>query len=340
MRSSQHRAAQNFYPRPPRGGRRTTPLRSNTHSGFLSTPSARRATYVDAADNALKVFLSTPSARRATRLLLSVSWKVEFLSTPSARRATAPARASKLAACISIHALREEGDLAHGRSASRLPYFYPRPPRGGRLAVPGVGADPLRISIHALREEGDFAFSTISTMSSYFYPRPPRGGRRTAYKYSCGSFPFLSTPSARRATRFRSWALASRSNFYPRPPRGGRHLLLQHQHPERQISIHALREEGDCSDTVHHRCCRYFYPRPPRGGRPSVLKTGPRPILYFYPRPPRGGRLTWEIVAAACISISIHALREEGDPRRLRRCLLPCHFYPRPPRGGRPPSGA
>ena len=67
-----------------------------------------------------------------------------------------------------------------------------------------------------------------------------------------------------------------------------------------------------------------------------MLKTGPRPILYFYPRPPRGGRLTWEIVAAACISISIHALREEGDPRRLRRCLLPCHFYPRPPRGGRP----
>ena len=44
-----------------------------------------------------------------------------------------------------------------------------------------------------------------------------------------------------------------------------------------------------------------------------MLKTGPRPILYFYPRPPRGGRLTWEIVAAACISISIHALREEGD---------------------------
>ena len=263
-----------------------------------------------------------------------------FLSTPSARRATAPARASKLAACISIHALREEGDLAHGRSASRLPYFYPRPPRGGRLAVPGVGADPLRISIHALREEGDFAFSTISTMSSYFYPRPPRGGRPASdlgpwppdpisihalreegdtyfYSTSTRNVKFLSTPSARRAT---CSSLTSRRST--------------------TISIHALREEGDCSDTVHHRCCRYFYPRPPRGGRPSVLKTGPRPILYFYPRPPRGGRLTWEIVAAACISISIHALREEGDPRRLRRCLLPCHFYPRPPRGGRPPSGA
>ena len=285
---------------------------------FLSTPSARRATAVhigselchDISIHALRE--EGDCASNHMGVIADI-----FLSTPSARRATAPARASKLAACISIHALREEGDLAHGRSASRLPYFYPRPPRGGRLAVPGVGADPLRISIHALREEGDFAFSTISTMSSYFYPRPPRGGRRTAYKYSCGSFPFLSTPSARRAT---CSSLTSRRST--------------------TISIHALREEGDCSDTVHHRCCRYFYPRPPRGGRPSVLKTGPRPILYFYPRPPRGGRLTWEIVAAACISISIHALREEGDPRRLRRCLLPCHFYPRPPRGGRPPSGA
>ena len=168
---------------------------------------------------------------------------------------------------ISIHALREEGDLAHGRSASRLPYFYPRPPRGGRLAVPGVGADPLRISIHALREEGDFAFSTISTMSSYFYPRPPRGGRRTAYKYSCGSFPFLSTPSARRATPTSTAPAPGTSNFYPRPPRGGRLARPLHPGvPQRflstpsarratvlircitgvvGISIHALREEGD-----------------------------------------------------------------------------------------------
>ena len=196
------------------------------------------------------------------------------------------------------------------------------------------------ISIHALREEGDAPHTSTAAAASHFYPRPPRGGRPASdlgpwppdpisihalreegdtyfYSTSTRNVKFLSTPSARRAT---CSSLTSRRST--------------------TISIHALREEGDCSDTVHHRCCRYFYPRPPRGGRPSVLKTGPRPILYFYPRPPRGGRLTWEIVAAACISISIHALREEGDPRRLRRCLLPCHFYPRPPRGGRPPSGA
>ena len=34
---------------------------------------------------------------------------------------------------ISIHALREEGDATLLRRSTRLSYFYPRPPRGGRL---------------------------------------------------------------------------------------------------------------------------------------------------------------------------------------------------------------
>ena len=33
----------------------------------------------------------------------------------------------------------------------------------------------------------------------------------------------------------------------------------------------------------------------------------------FYPRPPRGGRLLWRSAASYLLSISIHALREEGD---------------------------
>ena len=56
---------------------------------------------------------------------------------------------------ISIHALREEGDcyvLAHGQKVS---YFYPRPPRGGRLFNNGDKTVTRPISIHALREEGD-----------------------------------------------------------------------------------------------------------------------------------------------------------------------------------------
>ena len=80
------------------------------------------------------LFLSTPSARRATfefvRLLVQ---GVQFLSTPSARRATEGGRNRLADYCISIHALREEGDVAE---------------RNFKIAL-------TDISIHALREEGD-----------------------------------------------------------------------------------------------------------------------------------------------------------------------------------------
>ncbi len=56
---------------------------------------------------------------------------------------------------ISIHALREEGDECSWQSQLLPAYFYPRPPRGGRLdKLSGFESD-LEISIHALREEGD-----------------------------------------------------------------------------------------------------------------------------------------------------------------------------------------
>ena len=59
---------------------------------------------------------------------------------------------------------------------------------------------------------------------------------------------FLSTPSARRATRQGIITHLHKHDFYPRPPRGGRprpRIVFAH---ESLISIHALREEGDaCS---------------------------------------------------------------------------------------------
>ena len=56
----------------------------------------------------------------------------------------------------------------------------------------------------------------------YFYPRPPRGGRPGVFMPVEIEVKFLSTPSARRATGF------------------GEAL-----YPGMDISIHALREEGD-----------------------------------------------------------------------------------------------
>ena len=56
---------------------------------------------------------------------------------------------------ISIHALREEGDvLRFGRNIDQN-NFNPRPPRGGRREGGEYSRAGEWISIHALREEGD-----------------------------------------------------------------------------------------------------------------------------------------------------------------------------------------
>ena len=80
------------------------------------------------------------------------------------------------------------------------------------------------ISIHALREEGD-----VGCWADLF----PAGR-------------FLSTPSARRATPQQPVNSYGGMDFYPRPPRGGRLYSCVSLLAGRQISIHALREEGDC----------------------------------------------------------------------------------------------
>ena len=220
-------------------------------------------------------------------------------------------RLDRAAALISIHALREEGDS----------YYHTQ-------------ALLSRISIHALREEGDALRTPTITTTSDFYPRPPRGGRLIAGGANFPVAKFLSTPSARRATRYlRNFFLRS-IDFYPRPPRGGRpagvgaapnggeisiHALREegdgrhdHQGDRMEISIHALREEGD-------------------GARFSISTSS----VNFYPRPPRGGRRAEGSHHQPRAGISIHALREEGDGVSHVRGADQINFYPRPPRGGR-----
>ena len=88
------------------------------------------------------------------------------------------------------------------------------------------------------------------------------------------------------------------------------------------ISIHALREEGDCLFLIHLLTGLNFYPRPPRGGRhwdsAPVQRRG-----YFYPRPPRGGRRQATSRHLVPTAISIHALREEGDGRLCLTVPIP-----------------
>ena len=78
------------------------------------------------------------------------------------------------------------------------------------------------------------------------------------------------------------------------------------------ISIHALREEGDGLLPCCPFSTKNFYPRPPRGGRPEGLTY--RSTLDVFLSTPSVRRATVVArVQKADITISIHALREEGD---------------------------
>ena len=95
------------------------------------------------------------------------------------------------------------------------------------------------ISIHALREEGDpYCINPLSLRHA-----------------------FLSTPSARRATKRCSYYLRRSSYFYPRPPRGGRPAGKKGQG----------QEAGN------------FYPRPPRGGRQQKQRENPLLLSHYTP---------------------------------------------------------
>ena len=217
---------------------------------------------------------------------------VQFLSTPSARRATTCPR----------------------RPAAARWYFYPRPPRGGRHLRQATLRLLLQISIHALREEGD---SDERTVHRRFDPISIHALREEGDgKYATAFWPiavFLSTPSARRATSATIMLQKLLKVFLSTPSARRATRAGRCHHGGHQISIHALREEGD------ERClCRRC------------------PARDFYPRPPRGGRLDLLEDMQTVMVISIHALREEGDERKVYQLLLCRHFYPRPPRGGRP----
>ena len=106
----------------------------------------------------------------------SALWS-KFQSTPSARRATLRQAFQVQKYFISIHALREEGDVFFVRVFDIANYFNPRPPRGGRRRPICALFGALVISIHALREEGDNAQQTHHKHNVNFNPRPPRGGR-------------------------------------------------------------------------------------------------------------------------------------------------------------------
>ena len=198
---------QHFYPRPPRGGRRPLTCAFDISSQFLSTPSARRATFCCSTPNrCIRHFYPRPP--RGGRQLHVVRELTNLK--------------------ISIHALREEGDVIDSCIIKRCWNFYPRPPRGGRLLDFFIFLIPrLFLSTPSARRATIKAFSKI--LYSLFLSTPSARRATIEAGWSVLDHPFLSTPSARRATL----------------PTCGRHLPPA-------ISIHALREEGDQVRDIQH----------------------------------------------------------------------------------------
>ena len=192
----------------------------------------------------------------------------------------------------------------------------------------------FEISIHALREEGDAPSGRNTPDTPNFYPRPPRGGRRPPLQSIPRNTRFLSTPSARRATR--SFDLSQpiiRISIHALREEGDRLrprscVVFSH------ISIHALREEGDFSSSQYLTRVGDFYPRPPRGGRrtnQAICQLG-----YQFLSTPSARRATPSARSSkwAKLFLSTPSARRATWPWTVF-VALPADFYPRPPRGGR-----
>ena len=250
-------------------GRATDVLEIALHKGVISIHALRGEGDVFAVRRHLRPFRfqSTPSVGRATAGCTYSLMYYEFQSTPSVGRATRILAGDGRASRISIHALRGEGDAAALAAAAGFSNFNPRPPWGGRLITA--------------------SFSRTSKI--YFNPRPPWGGR-----------PFI------------AGGFSAHADFNPRPPWGGRLLIggnimeamLFQSTPsvgratmdqpitraEHEISIHALRGEGDRLTPSSVYPFPNFNPRPPWGGRPDRRSSGLPSCRNFNPRPPWGGR--------------------------------------------------
>ena len=233
-----------FYPRPPRGGRpvergglqqlpqisihalreegdRESWAVGHPAADFYPRPPRGGRRCSERTSHGKRKFLSTPSARRATENFTAALKDKLFLSTPSARRATRRAGSVRgMAVFLSTPSAR-------------------RATRPLRLHPPHT-----HISIHALREEGDEQGPGRHPCAGDFYPRPPRGGRRCAIGVDDVVRIFLSTPSARRATR-RSVQFGHIDDISIHALREEGDLRLCPIQISGKISIHALREEGD-----------------------------------------------------------------------------------------------
>ena len=188
-----------FYPRSPRGERRTAACVRLQNVLFLSTLPARGATtpfirlrtfrsdFYPRSPRGERPFISLSSFRIASNFyprsprgerLHSVGKRplpCLFLSTLPARGATAETAGPQIPLHISIHAPREGSDEALQALRPERRYFYPRSPRGERRCCRPCSVWPAAISIHAPREGSDYSGENPN-INRYISIHAPREG--------------------------------------------------------------------------------------------------------------------------------------------------------------------
>ena len=216
-----------------------------------------------------------------------------------------------------------------------LRHFYPRPPGGGRPRPDNTQIDEKGFLSTPSGWRATADRLTISA-ARYEFLSTPSGWRATAITSTIGfAARFLSTPSGWRATGHLMSSI--RGDRFLSTPSGWRATdAIESSVAVIEISIHALRVEGDRKALDVIERSRYFYPRPPGGGRRlNSFRSSRAGLISIHALRVEGDSLCADH-RAAIPAISIHALRVEGDYRVVRRARRHQNFYPRPPGGGRP----
>ena len=214
-------------------------------------------------------------------------------------------------ACISIHALREEGDDKRVCKGVILIISIHALREEGDLIAP-TKIDLQAISIHALREEGDLRTDAPDVIANISIHALREEGDYNTEAIKLLLKEFLSTPSARRATLAQG-LLSRLGQIFLSTPSARRATL----HPG--ISP----------------CCTPKFLSTPSARRATGLFDGFFPRWEFLSTPSARRATVYLVVVNVVRVISIHALREEGDAIVELERFLHINFYPRPPRGGR-----
>ena len=212
--------------------------------------------------------------------------------------------ADRVRACISIHALLAESDVARNDSTRWTYQFLSTLSLRRATAGSARGiSSRTAISIHALLAESDTVQIIVVIMHTLFLSTLSL--RRATVVNNIVFVPgkFLSTLSLRRAT----------SADYS-------------CHNAHLISIHALLAESDREPTAlrtpHHRFLSTLSLR----RATSHLSMCNTPLEYFYPRSPCGERLFCVGFSSGAKAISIHALLAESDTIWAIKSRCTCGF--------------